>query len=112
MINKDSIVEMVAIIERDRVGAVGAQLVYSNQELQHAGVIIGLGGSAGHIFHHIRPEFSYSNRANCVTNYSAVTAACLMVKKNTYLEVGGLTKTSQYHLTMSTFASEFVASVN
>ncbi len=89
MINKDSIVEMVAIIERDRVGAVGAQLVYSNQELQHAGVIIGLGGSAGHIFHHIRPEFSYSNRANCVTNYSAVTAACLMVKKNTYLEVGG-----------------------
>lgn len=89
MIDSDSISEMVAIVERDGVGAVGAKLLFPDGELQHAGVIAGLGGSAGHIFHHLRPEFSYGNRANCVVNYSAVTAACLMVKKSTYEKVGG-----------------------
>ncbi len=89
MIDRESISEMVAILSRDRVGAVGAQLLFPDGTLQHAGVVAGLGGSAGHIFHHIRPEFSYANRANCVVDYSAVTAACLMVKKSTYIEVGG-----------------------
>ncbi len=89
MINPDSIAEMVAILRREQVGAVGAQLLFDNGELQHAGVIIGFGGSAGHIFHRMRPEFSYGNRANCVTNYSAVTAACLMVKKSTYEAIEG-----------------------
>ena len=55
--------------------------------------------SAGHIFHHIRPEFSYGNRANCVVNYSAVTAACLLVKKATYDKIGG-------------FSEEFAVSFN
>lgn len=89
MIDPDSIAEMVAILRREQVGAVGAQLLFDNGELQHAGVIIGFGGSAGHIFHRMRPEFSYGNRANCVTNYSAVTAACLMVKKSTYEAIEG-----------------------
>ena len=89
MINPDSIAEMVAILRREQVGAVGAQLLFDNGELQHAGVIIGFGGSAGHIFHRMRPEFSYGNRANCVTNYSAVTAACFMVKKSTYEAIEG-----------------------
>lgn len=89
MIDSDSIGEMVAILEREQVGAVGAKLIFADGELQHAGVVTGLGGSAGHIFHHLRSEFSYGNRANCVVNYSAVTAACLMVKKSTYKKVGG-----------------------
>lgn len=89
MVNPDSIAEMVAILERDDVGAVGAKLLFPGGELQHAGVIVGFGHSAGHIFHHLRPEFSYGNRANCVTNYSAVTAACLLVKKSTYDKVKG-----------------------
>lgn len=92
MIAPDSITEMVAILERKRVGAVGAKLLYENGELQHAGVVVGLGGSAGHIFHHIRPEFSYGNRANCAVNYSAVTAACLMVKKSVYKKIGGFSE--------------------
>lgn len=89
MIQPDSIAEMLAILEREQVGAVGAQLLFPNGELQHAGVIVGFGGSAGHIFYRQRPEFSYGNRANCVSNYSAVTAACLMVKKATYLQAAG-----------------------
>lgn len=89
MINPNSISEMIAILERDQVGAVGAKLLFPDGELQHAGVVIGFGGSAGHIFHHQRPEFSYGNRANCVANYSAVTAACLMLKKSTYDKIDG-----------------------
>ncbi len=89
MIEPDSIAEMVAILEREQVGAVGAQLLFRDGEVQHAGVIIGYGGSAGHIFYRTRPEFSYGNRAKCTANYSAVTAACLMVKKATYNKVGG-----------------------
>lgn len=89
MIAPDSITEMVAILQRKQVGAVGAQLLFPDGKLQHAGVIIGFGGSAGHIFYRDRPEFSYGNRANCTINYSAVTAACLMVKKSTYDKVGG-----------------------
>lgn len=89
MIDSDSVKEMVAILEREQVGAVGAQLLFPDNKLQHAGVIIGFGSSAGHVFYRMRPEFSYGNRANCVENYSAVTAACLMVKKSTYEKVGG-----------------------
>lgn len=89
MIAPNSIAEMVAILEREQVGAVGAKLLFKNGELQHAGVVVGFGGSAGHIFYRMRPEFTYANRANCVTNYSAVTAACLMIKKSTYEQVGG-----------------------
>lgn len=89
MIAPASIAEMVAILQREQVGVVGAQLLFPDSKLQHAGVIIGFGGSAGHIFYRDRPEFSYGNRANCIINYSAVTAACLMVKKSTYDKVGG-----------------------
>lgn len=89
MIAPNSIAEMVAVLEREQVGAVGSQLLFTNGEVQHAGVIIGYGGSAGHIFYRIRPEYSYGNRAQCVTDYSAVTAACMMVKKSTYNKVGG-----------------------
>lgn len=89
MIAPDSITEMVSILERKQVGAVGAKLLFDNGEVQHAGVIVGFGGSAGHLFYRMRPEFTYGNRANCVTNYSAVTAACLLVKKSTYKQVNG-----------------------
>jgi len=89
MIAPDSIREMLAILERKSVGAVGAKLLFPDGEVQHAGVIVGFGGSAGHIFYRLRPEFSYGNRANCVANYSAVTAACLLVRKSTYEQVNG-----------------------
>lgn len=89
MIAPDSITEMIAILEREQVGAVGAKLLFENGEVQHAGVIVGFGGSAGHLFYRMRPEFTYGNRANCVSNYSAVTAACLLVKKATYEQIGG-----------------------
>jgi GT2 family glycosyltransferase len=77
--------------QRDNVGCVGAKLYYPNDKIQHAGVIIGLGGFAGHshkMFN--RDDQGYFNRLNAVQDLSAVTAACLMIKKSLYQEVDGL----------------------
>lgn len=83
--------EMVGLALRPGVGAVGARLWYPDDTLQHAGVIVGVGGVAGHA--HLgrrRGDGGYFGRAEVTQNYQAVTAACLLVRKSTYLEVGGL----------------------
>lgn len=83
--------EMVSLVLRDGVGAVGAKLYYPNDTIQHAGVILGLGGVAGHGFCHLpRSTFGYMSRAALRQEMSAVTAACLAVRKDYYLAVGGL----------------------
>lgn len=89
MLAPDSIAEMVAILERANVGAVGAELLFSSDKLEHAGIIVGLEADSGHIFYRMNPKFTYGNRASCVTNYSAASSSCLMVKKSTYREVNG-----------------------
>ncbi len=77
--------------QRPDVGAVGAKLYYKNNTIQHAGVIIGIGGFAGHSHRHFpRRSPGYFNRLYCIQNLSAVTAALLMVKKSTFFEVDGL----------------------
>ena len=71
--------------------AVWAKLLYPDDTIQHAGVVIGFGGVAGHTFIGLHEaENSYFHRAMCAQDYSAVTAACLMVKKSIYEEVDGL----------------------
>jgi glycosyltransferase involved in cell wall biosynthesis len=77
--------------QREEIGCVGAKLYYPNDTIQHAGIIMGLGGYAGHS-HKMYPRGSegYFNRLNAIQNVSAVTAACLMVKKRIYQEVGGM----------------------
>lgn len=90
MTNPDSLAEMVAIAERPGVGVVGARLLYADGTIQHAGVVIGVGGSAGHVYYGDRPDFTYGNRANCTLCYSAVTGACLMLGKSTFDKVKGL----------------------
>lgn len=79
--------------QRKEVGIVGARLVFPNQTIQHAGVILGMGsfGVADHP--HISLPMTdpgYMNRAQVVQNFSAVTAACLLIPKSLYFEVGGL----------------------
>lgn len=88
---EDSIREMLSYCMRRDVGIVGARLLYPDDTVQHAGVIVGLGGVAGHAFlgaH--RNDPGYFNRIICVQDYSAVTAACMMVKKSVYNEVEGM----------------------
>ncbi len=81
--------EMLGFCQREDVGIVGAQLFYPDQTLQHAGVVIGIGGIAGHTFVGQTPkEANAFGRANSVQDYSAVTAACMLTKTEVFHEVG------------------------
>ena len=83
--------EMVSLALRSGVGAVGARLWYPDLALQHGGVVIGLGGVAGHAHHRIsRESAGYFGRGVITQCFSAVTGACLLVRKSTYQGVGGL----------------------
>ncbi len=90
-INGGWLAEMVSQAVRPGIGAVGAMLYYPLNTVQHAGVVLGLGGVAGHPFKEFpRGDQGQKNRLRLVQNYSAVTAACLLVRKDRFLEVGGL----------------------
>ena len=93
VINADWLEEMLGYCMRDDVGIVGARLYYPDDTIQHAGVVIGFGGIAGHAFvQQKRGTTGYCHRIICAQDYSAVTAACMMVKKSVFEEVGGLTE--------------------
>lgn len=83
--------EMVGYASQEHVGCVGLKLLYKDKKVQHAGVVLSYGGVAGHVFvtsnHDDKGLF---NRLSMPYDYSAVTAACLMVKKDKYLMVDGL----------------------
>ncbi|WP_367269958.1 glycosyltransferase [uncultured Pseudacidovorax sp.] len=83
--------EMVSIALQPGVGAVGARLWYPDGTLQHAGVVLGIGGVAAHPHKSLaKGELGYFGRAALIQSFSAVTAACLVVSKANYLRVGGL----------------------
>lgn len=86
--------EMVGLVLRPGAGAVGAKLWYPDETLQHGGVIVGLGGVAGHAHWGIgRHDPGYFGRAVLTQVLSAVTAACLLVRKSVYEQVHGLDET-------------------
>ena len=91
VISPDWLSEMVSHALRPDVGAVGARLWYSNDTLQHGGVILGLGGVANHAHKHLpRNAPGYMGRACLIQSFSAVTAACLVIRKYIYESLGGL----------------------
>lgn len=96
VINPEWLEEMLGYCMREDVGIVGARLYYPDDTIQHAGVVIGFGGIAGHAFvQQKRGTTGYCHRIICAQDYSAVTAACMMVKKSVFEEVGGLTEELQ-----------------
>jgi GT2 family glycosyltransferase len=87
--------EMVGLACRPEIGCVGAKLYYPDGTIQHAGVITGPGGGAGHGHKLVKPGATgYLDRLVTVTNVSAVTAACLAVRAEVYREVGGFDEMS------------------
>ncbi len=85
--------EIVSHAVQPDVGAVGARLWFPNGTLQHGGVVLGLGGVAGHAFPDIpRGHPGYFNRAMLQQNCSAVTGACMAVRKAVFEELGGFDK--------------------
>lgn len=83
--------EMLMYAQRNDVGAVGAKLYYPNDMIQHAGVIVGLGGVAGHTFLRMhRNQIGYMGYLIYARNVSAVTAACMMIRKDVWEKVDGL----------------------
>ncbi|WP_374591772.1 glycosyltransferase [Aquabacterium sp.] len=83
--------EMVSLSVQPGIGCVGAKLLYPNGNIQHVGVITGIGGVAGHAYVGAPGNAKgYFNRALMLHSVSVVTAACLMIKRSVYEEVGGL----------------------
>ncbi len=90
VINEGWLREMVSHAIRPDVGCVGAKLLYKNNMVQHAGVILGIGGVAGHAHKYFDAESAgYFSRLHLTQNLSAVTAACLTVEKKIYQQAGG-----------------------
>ena len=90
IITPDFMEKMVSNLQRPQIGAVGAKLYYPDNTVQHAGIIIGIGGIAGHAFLGLaRGRSGYLHKASLQMNVSAVTAACMMMKKEVFEEVGG-----------------------
>lgn len=83
--------ELLGYAQLEGVGAVGARLTYGDGSLQHAGVAIGLKGLAGHVFARWRPEYGQTpfGFPDDTRNWSAVTGACLLMRRSRFEELGG-----------------------
>jgi|GEM_PF-473847 len=82
--------EMVGYAQRPQIGAVGARLLFANDSLQHAGIILGPNGAVGHAFRDLHKDTQLQkNLAHAARWISGVTAACLVISKEKYLAVGG-----------------------
>lgn len=91
IISESWIDEMLTYAQLSEVGAVGCMLYYPDDTVQHAGVILGIGGVAGHSHKHFKSsQGGYNDRMLYPQELSAVTAACMMTQKETYLKAGGL----------------------
>lgn len=90
VINEDWLSEMAAHCLREEIGAVGAKLYYPNGQIQHAGVFLHKGHPGIHIYaKREKNDPGYFNKLNLTQNYTAVTAACLAIRRQLYLDVGG-----------------------
>ncbi len=89
--HSDWMTQMVSYAQQEKIGAVGVKLLYGDNTIQHAGVVSTGTGDTSHVFVNMNKNVpGYLNNLNAVTNYSAVTAACLMCRKKLYKDSGGM----------------------
>ena len=92
-ISTDWLTEMLGVCQRPDVGAVGAKLYYPDNKVQSAGIVIGIGGIAGSMFVDLpRGRGGYMHKASIMQDLSAVTAACMLVKREAFEKAGGFTE--------------------
>lgn len=97
IISQNWIESMLEHSEKPNVGAVGALLFYPNDTIQHAGVLIGIGGMTSHAFEGLpRTDKGYKGLVQTIRECSAVTGACLMIKKSLFEQVGGFDESLAY----------------
>lgn len=90
VLNSDWLEAMLEQSQRDEIGCVGAKLLYPDRKIQHVGVVVGWGGRAEHIYKWLHSnDIGYMGHFVSIRNYSAVTAACMMLRKSIFNEVGG-----------------------
>ena len=90
VLTEDWMEQLVGNCLRPEVGITGVKLLYPDGTIQHAGTVIGIGGVAGHMFVNMPGERSgYMHKASLQMNYSAVTAACMMMKRSVFEKIGG-----------------------
>lgn len=93
MMDENCIGEMLGYCMRSDVGVVGAKVLYADDTIQHAGIVLGFGGTVGYVFHGKSRYFTgYESRIICAQDYSAVAATCMMVKRSAYEKAGGMTE--------------------
>ena len=90
LMEPDSVREMLGTCMQPHIGCVGAKLFFADDTVQHAGIVLGFGGFAGHVFSGLRAgDLGFMMRAQITCDYSAVTAACLMVRRDVFRQAGG-----------------------
>ncbi len=90
VLNSDWLEAMLEQSQRNEIGCVGAKLLYPDKKIQHVGVIVGWGGRAEHIYKWLHSnDIGYMGHFVSIRNYSAVTAACMMIRKSIFDQVGG-----------------------
>src|SRR3546814_9151521 len=88
---------MVGHALRPEIGVVGAMLYYPNDTIQHGGVVLGIGGVAGHVYTGAPRGYpGHKHRAGLTQTLSAVTAACVVMRASVYHEVGGLDRSEEH----------------
>lgn len=93
MINSSCMDEMLGYCRRKDVGITGAKLIYEDDTIAHAGIVLGFGGAIGYVFRgKSRYIAGYESRVICAQDYSAVSGACMMVKRSVYEQAGGMTE--------------------
>jgi GT2 family glycosyltransferase/2-polyprenyl-3-methyl-5-hydroxy-6-metoxy-1,4-benzoquinol methylase len=110
IVTKDWIEHLLYYVEQPDVAAAGPLLLYPDKRVQHAGVVLGLRGTADHVMRYHHPEWDgYAGSLSCAREVSAVTAACMMVQASVFFDCGGFNEYYEIHYQDVDLCLKFIA---